>query len=144
LDLHDEDETDSTSQTTGQEEGHPFSISSSHFTPQLWLKLSGNQIRIQKGAEGDAKVHLLGTLSRHTTSIRPINSPDLGRDALLLEGVQIPLDEGGKILLEDDDDAVFEEGHHSDTSIPTITIELGFENGQEAERWLRATQDIIN
>jgi hypothetical protein len=120
----------------------------------LWLKLSGNQIRVQKGAESDAKVHLIGTLSRHTTSVRPIISPDLGRDTLLLEGIQIPSDEQSRLLFDDQEEIILEAQHHSigsaaahshsETIRRTFTIELGFESSQEAERWLRATQDIIN
>jgi hypothetical protein len=134
------------------------------------LQLRGNVITIKKTSDPDSKIHFIGFLSRKTTSIRPINSAELGRDCLLLEGVQIPLSSERRpstmLLEEEDEDIVLstgttggEEGDgrgHTATSgtvgrdgegvreRKTVTMEIGFESGEEIDRWLEVTQDLIN
>lgn len=109
----------------------------------MWLHLHGNQITIQKTSDDDSKIHFIGILSRKTTSIRPIISPYLGRDTLLLEGVQIS--NKRRLENEDEDDIVHDQLKDADGSVTkTITMEIGFETSEEIEKWLQVTQDIIN
>jgi hypothetical protein len=129
---------------------------------KLWLKLNGRQIRIQKTSESSAKVHFIGLLSRSTTSIRQINSHDLGRHCLLFEGVQVLSDQQNEI--ENSANSSDSQNRDSDVNIfsssslssitfnesskssgrSTVTMEIGFDNSEETEKWLRITQDLIN
>jgi hypothetical protein len=98
---------------------------------------------IKKSSDSDSKIHFIGILSRKTTSIRPINSTELGRDCLLLEGVQIPSSSERRPSLEDEDeDIILSTGAAGATRM--VTMEIGFESGEEISRWLEVTQDLIN
>lgn len=95
----------------------------------------GNQIEIYKSPETNSKLHFVGKLTRKTTSIRPINSNDLGRHSLLFEGVEVSIDK------EDDNE---KNDMEYNKNAKTVTMEIGFENSNDMNKWLDIMLDLIN
>lgn len=85
----------------------------------------------------DSKLHFIGKLTKNTTSIRPINSHDLGRHTLLFEGVKVSIDNKEDDSNERND---MEYNKHS----KTVTMEIGFETLNDMNKWLDITLDLIN